>query len=555
MANFKAYFHGKDNALNASFLTLIITSLIIALLLARSFTKKYVENEFNTQKISVLDETMRPYNDFFLNKIPEISYYQGYLDSASAVKYADTVLHEYPFVSRILFYDTKINNHNIPNSFRLNNFSILPKVIYQFGKDVPADSVVLYKSPNLRPSIKPLEEFKKMAIKFSSYIEVLDTTKLLLYGDYDAYYNITRNRVSFMNIPRPEELKVFKELMFNKLKRSPEYDQDLLSFNLDPYKLAINNTQSQLYQTISIEPIVYESVDTNPEILHTELPLSGAFADYKLFFSASRNYLSTEINRMFLPVALSILMIYAVLGVIVYLIYRNLNVNSQLFKLQYDFINNLTHEFKTPLSVIKIAGNNLLSSKAITDTERLRYGKILDEEADKLNNLMNKLLSFTQIENRSIQIKSEEINLELFVKNQIDAHQLKYPDYKITYDIKKVKIFKTDPVLLASIFQNLMENAYKYSPPNIKQLHIDIALDRTKIIFKFIDKGIGIPAAEIENIFQKFYRIQSEYNQQGSVGLGLAFCKELVNFMNGDISVKSKLNIGSEFTITLPHGQ
>jgi two-component system phosphate regulon sensor histidine kinase PhoR len=248
-------------------------------------------------------------------------------------------------------------------------------------------------------------------------------------------------------------------------------------------------------------------------------------------------------------------MIYAVLGVIVYLIYRNLNVNSQLFKLQYDFINNLTHEFKTPLSVIKIAGNNLLSSKAITDTERLRYGKILDEEADKLNNLMNKLLSFTQIENRSIQIKSEEINLELFVKNQIDAHQLKYPDYKITYDIKKVKIFKTDPVLLASIFQNLMENAYKYSPPNIKQLHIDIALDRTKIIFKFIDKGIGIPAAEIENIFQKFYRIQSEYNQQGSVGLGLAFCKELVNFMNGDISVKSKLNIGSEFTITLPHEQ
>ncbi len=555
MGNLKAYFYGKDNALNASFLILIVTSLIIALLLAHSFTKKYVENEFNTQKVSVLDETMRPYNDFFLNKIPEISYYQGYLDSASVVKYTDTVLNEYPFVSRIIFYDTQISNHSIPNSFRLNNFSILPKVIYQFGKDVPTDSVIVYKSPNLKPSIRPLDEFNKMAVKFSSYIEALDTAKLLLSGEYDSYYNITRNRVSFMNIPRPEELRIFKNLMFKDLKRSPVYEQDLLSFILNPDKIVINNSQSQLYQEISIKPIVYESVDTSPDILYTELPLSGAFADYKLFFSASKEYLSTEINRMFLPVALSILLIYGVLGIIVYLIYRNLNVNSQLFKLQYDFINNLTHEFKTPLSVIKIAGNNLLSSKVISDKERLRYGKILDEEADKLNDLMNKLLSFTQIENRSIQIKSEEINLDVFINNQIDAYQLKYPDYQITYNIRNVEDFKSDPVLLASIFQNLMENAYKYSPPNIKKLHINVSLDRTKIIFRFIDKGIGIPETEIDHIFQKFYRIQSEYNQQGSVGLGLAFCKELVNFMNGDISVKSKLDIGSDFTIILPHEQ
>jgi two-component system phosphate regulon sensor histidine kinase PhoR len=356
-----------------------------------------------------------------------------------------------------------------------------------------------------------------------------------------------------MNIPPPEGLRIFKELMFKDMKRSPVYEQDILTFSLNPYKITINNSQSQLYEVVAIKPIVFESVDTSPDIIYTELPLSGAFADYKLFFSTSRAHLSNEINRMFLPVAISILLIYGILGIIVYLIYRNLNINSQMFKLQYDFINNLTHEFKTPLSVIKIAGNNLLSSKTISDKERLRYGKILDQEADKLNDLMNKLLSFTQIENRSIQIKNEELDLELFVKNEVEAYRLKYPDYQITYHIKKVKLFKTDPVLLASIFQNLMENAYKYSPPSIKKLHIDIFLDRGKIIFRFIDKGIGVPEDELDHIFQKFYRIQSVYNQQGSVGLGLAFCKELVNFMNGDISVKSKLDIGSEFTITLPY--
>ena len=226
-----------------------------------------------------------------------------------------------------------------------------------------------------------------------------------------------------------------------------------------------------------------------------------------------------------------------------------------MFKLQYDFINNLTHEFKTPLSVIKIAGNNIRSANTITDQERFRYGKILDEEADKLNDLMNKLLSFTQIENQSIQIKNEEINIEVFVQNLIDAYHVKYPEFEITYNIRKVEVFKSDPVLMASIFQNLIENAYKYSLPKRKYQHIDISLERGKIVFRFSDQGIGIPKEEMENIFRKFYRIQNQYNQQGSVGLGLAFCKELVNFMKGDIFVKSKVGIGSEFTIILPYEQ
>lgn len=556
MGGFKAYYYRKNNLLNASFLILISISLIVALLLAHNFTAKYVENEFNTEKVSVLEETIKPYNDFFLKKIPEISFYQGYLDSASAVKYADTVLSMYPFVSRIVFYDTQVSNHRVPNAFRLNNLTILPKVIYQLGRNVPADSVVLYKSPDEKPVIRAVDEFNRLALKFSTYIESLDTTENLSAAEsIDMYYNITRNRITFMNIPREEELKIFKELMLKDGWQSPVYEQDILSFRLNPYKLVIRNNHPQLYQAISIKPIVFESVDTDPNLLTTDMSLSGAFADYKLFFSSSKKHLSNEVNRRFLPVALSILFIYGVLGFIAYLIYRNLNINSRMFKLQYDFINNLTHEFKTPLSVIKIAGNNIRSANTISDKERLRYGKILDEEADKLNDLMNKLLSFTQIENQSIQIKSEEINLEVFVQNFIDAYQLKYPELDITYDIRKVETLKTDPVLMASIFQNLIENAYKYSLPERKQLHIDISLERGKILFKFADQGIGIPKAEMENIFRKFYRIQSQYNQQGSVGLGLAFCKELVNFMKGDIFVKSRVGIGSEFTIILPYEQ
>ncbi len=555
MGSFKAYYR-KNNLLNVSFLVLISASLVIALLLARNFTEKYVENEFNTQKISVLEETVKPYNDFFLNRIPEISFYQGYLDSASVIKYADTVLRKYAFVSRIIFYDTQISNRLVPNAFRINNFSIVPKAIYQLGREVPPDSVVIYKSPDKKPAIRAIDEFNRMAIKFSTYIESVDTSQSLSSDkSFEVFYNITHNRITLMNIPREEEVRIFRDLMFKDLKPSAIYEQDILSFRLNPFKLAIKNNHPELYQEISIRPLVFESVDTNPDLLNTDLALSGAFADYKLFFSSSRSFLSKEINRRFLPVAVAILIIYGILGFIAYLIYRNLHINSRMFKLQYDFINNLTHEFKTPLSVIKIAGNNIRSANTITDQERFRYGKILDEEADKLNDLMNKLLSFTQIENQSIQIKNEEINIEVFVQNLIDAYHVKYPEFEITYNIRKVEVFKSDPVLMASIFQNLIENAYKYSLPKRKYQHIDISLERGKIVFRFSDQGIGIPKEEMENIFRKFYRIQNQYNQQGSVGLGLAFCKELVNFMKGDIFVKSKVGIGSEFTIILPYEQ
>ena len=99
----------------------------------------------------------------------------------------------------------------------------------------------------------------------------------------------------------------------------------------------------------------------------------------------------------------------------------------------------------------------------------------------------------------------------------------------------------------------MIDNAYKYSRPDKRQLNINISSDKKNVVFKFKDKGIGIAKEEQENIFKKFYRIQSEYNQKGSVGIGLAFCKELVNFMHGEISVKSAPGRGSEFTIILPH--
>src|SRR5690606_12407262 len=137
-------------------------------------------------------------------------------------------------------------------------------------------------------------------------------------------------------------------------------------------------------------------------------------------------FLSTEINKRLYPVMGGILLIYLFLIMFAYLIYRNLYINNRMYKLQYDFINNLTHEFKTPVSVIKIAGNNIGSSKELSDKERLMYSRILDEESDKLNNLMNTLLSFTQIENKSIKLKKSDVDLYEFCEKFEEAARLKF---------------------------------------------------------------------------------------------------------------------------------
>lgn len=182
------------------------------------------------------------------------------------------------------------------------------------------------------------------------------------------------------------------------------------------------------------------------------------------------------------------------------------------------------------------------------------YGKILDQEADKLNSLMNKLLSFAQIENKSIKPNKEEVGVREFCAPIFDAVKLKYPDLNFSYQIEVQNNMMVDTTLLLSVFQNLIDNAYKYSEAQRKFLNIDIQQSKKNFVIRFKDQGIGISKKEFNSIFKKFYRVKNQFNQQGSIGLGLAFCKEIVDFMGGEIKVESVLNQGTTFTLLLPLG-
>lgn len=543
----------KNFHLIVTFIGLISGLLILSLIFTYNFSKKYVENEFASEKVRVLEESIKPYNDFFLNKLPEVSYYNGYLDSATTAKFVDTLLLQYPFVSKVMFYDAEVRNTPAKDGLNTGSFSFGPKLIYQFGSYIPQDSIKLFDAKLNQPFHRG-DDFNALGIKLISFIEGLDTAKSPTQDQYFSNLSIVRsNKITYLNFPRFDDLKVYKQMIRKKLDPSPVYQQDMLSFYLDPFKIKIINSRKDLYQNIRIEPLTYDPLETKWDFESTEITLPGPFSDYKLYFISARTFLDRQIMLNFWPIALVVFGFYSILVLVAYLIFRNLNINQRMFKLQYDFVNNLTHEFKTPVSVIKIAGNNIKSASALTEKELSLYGRILDEEADKLNGLMNKLLAFTQIENRAIQLNEDRINVREFIESTIESHKLKHPDFQMSYELSGFQTFVTDPVLLGSLFDNLAENAYKYSPPERKKLHITARLIKGRVVFRFTDQGIGIASSHLGDIFKKFYRIQNQYNQNGSVGLGLAFCKELVNFMKGEITVKSKENRGTEFKIVLPY--
>jgi two-component system phosphate regulon sensor histidine kinase PhoR len=536
----------KNFSLVIIFLVLISVIFVTALFVSYDLNARYVENQFESKKTDVLEQTIKPYNDLFQNKIPEITSYQGFLDSTSAAKYADSVFHDYPFVKKIIFYDTRISKQKNSTIFR-NNLGININQMYQYTpENGKVSGTRVWNTTNE-------DDFKDMATKLNDYIAFSDTSKESSQVEiFKTFYDIKSGKISYSNIPRRTDVKNYRELIKNG---SPSYfyKQNIMTLFLDPYSLKVRNSHKELYQNVSVQPVVYYPLDAGNDNLVAESALSGAFADFKLYFSSEQSFVNAEANRRYMPIFALVLLIYCFLMLIGWLIYRNLNVNLKLFKLQYDFINNFTHEFKTPVSVIKIAGSNLSAEGGISEKQRKQYGRILNEEADKLNDLMNKLLSFTQLENKSIDIKNEEIDVEAFVTKYMETFKIKYPDFQINFKVHGVKSFYSDPVLLGSVFQNLVENAYKYSHPSKKILNINVLSEKRGIIFSFVDRGIGIPKSELSNIFRKFYRIENQYNQNGSVGLGLAFCKELVNFMHGDITVNSKVNEGSEFIVTLPY--
>ena len=544
----------RNFALIPVFMVVLTITFLIALFFGYNFTKKVVESQFATNKVEVLEETLKPYNHLVFNQIPKISIHHGFLNESSILKLSANFFKTDSFIKSITFYDINVGNMPIEDGFKQEKLAIGVNAVYRIDHANPTFAKCLFSKNKFGEfSGKDANNFTKCVLKYAEFISNYDSSIPIATDQiFKSFYTFNDKQISFINVPSAADIKIYQTISKLDVPVAVSFEQDMLSFDLDPERLPIINNSPNLYEHIYVKPVTYDSLINDKHYLTTSIALSGAFSGYQLYFISSKSFFRNRVSMMFAPIAIGISAFYIIMLVIAILIYRNLSIYSKLFKLQYDFLNNLTHEFKTPVSVIKIAANNMKSKSELTIKEKDLYVRILDEEADKLNDLMNKLLSLTQLENRSLKVNIQEIDLgQLFMEFK-ESYQLKYPDFQISYELNKINTIYSDKVLLISLFQNLFDNAYKYSQAHQRYLNIIVESRKQQIAFRFIDKGIGIEKSELRNVFKKFYRIENQFNQNGSVGIGLAFCKEVANFLAGDIEVKSEPGMGSEFIVSLP---
>ena len=213
-------------------------------------------------------------------------------------------------------------------------------------------------------------------------------------------------------------------------------------------------------------------------------------------------------------------------------------------QLQIDFVNNASHELKTPIFVIK-GYVDMLNDWGKDDKEVLNESLfVLKKEIQSMQELTEKLLFLAKSKN--LVAEKNNINLDNILKEVIENLGFAYPKQKINYNSSKIYI-KSDEALLKLLFKNLIENAIKYGNNN----PVNITLEKEKQIRVVIeDFGIGITKEALPYIFDRFFREDEARNRQiKSYGLGLSIVKEIVNLLNIDIQVESQLGKGTKITL------
>ncbi|MBP4138203.1 MULTISPECIES: sensor histidine kinase [Flavobacterium] len=267
-------------------------------------------------------------------------------------------------------------------------------------------------------------------------------------------------------------------------------------------------------------------------------------------FPNETSYLFSSMRFWFV---LSIMLIFILL-IYVYSIFTLLQ-QKKYSELQRDFINNMTHEFKTPLSSILIASKYLIEQNPIKEDKKLHtYTDIIINQSNKLNSHIEKILNVAKSDYTALELKIESVLIVPVLEEAIQNIQLKYPDANITIESNTDDHqIATDIFHFSNLVYNLLDNAVKYcdSQPEIL---IRITIENQILKLEFIDNGIGITIKNIPFIFDKFYRIQnSKSNEVNGFGLGLYYVKKICTLQSWKIAASNNSVNGTTITLSIPY--
>ena len=260
------------------------------------------------------------------------------------------------------------------------------------------------------------------------------------------------------------------------------------------------------------------------------------------------------INDLRIPILFSVLTILSVIS-FMYALWVILR-QKQVTDLQTDFINNMTHEFKTPISSIKIAADYLQSQAAISNDARLsNYTSIIKDQNQRLNDQVEKVLNLARLEKDQFKLNKSKFDLIKLMENIVDQEKLKFEHKggQIEFNAANESVeIHADKLHLTNVLSNVLDNALKYCT-GIPHAAIDLSKKANALQLRIQDKGIGINAEDLKKIFNKFYRISTGnvHNVKG-FGLGLYYVKGICDAHGWTINLESTPNVGTTVIIDIP---
>ena len=228
---------------------------------------------------------------------------------------------------------------------------------------------------------------------------------------------------------------------------------------------------------------------------------------------------------------------------------------QELDRMKSRFFANISHEFRTPLTLILGPIKKALSKIKEDD---IKHDLILiRRNARRLENLINQLLDLSKLESGKLKLKAREDDIVIFVKNHVQLFESVAKEKRIELRFsadEKIIFLHFDPDKMGKIIVNLVSNAFKYTPEN-GRIEVSITEELSNVAISITDTGPGIPPDKIQYIFDRFYQADETYNKdQEGTGIGLALTKELVELHHGDIKIESKAGKGTMFRVLLPLG-
>jgi two-component system phosphate regulon sensor histidine kinase PhoR len=226
---------------------------------------------------------------------------------------------------------------------------------------------------------------------------------------------------------------------------------------------------------------------------------------------------------------------------------------KKLADIKNDFINNMTHEFKTPISTISLAVEVMKDNEVKKDSSKMsRYLNIIQDENRRLGTQVEKVLQMALLDKGEVKLRLGEVDVHETIEQVLTnlSVQIEQKNGIVNLELEAENpAIEADEVHLTNIIYNLLDNANKYSPENpVITIRTENAGNALKI--SILDKGIGMTKEQITRIFERFYRVPTgNLHDVKGFGLGLSYVKKMVESHNGQIFVESKLGEGSKFEI------